>query len=80
MLYNLAVTKFTIDTRQQPDNIRHLGSYPEEEPTHHIFEISSGEISKTYLVQVGESSLIAAEIDSEQVQQIKELKPGELSQ
>lgn len=80
MLHNLAVTKFTIDTKQQPDTIKHLGSYPEEDPTHHVYEISAGDLAKIYLVQVGESHLIAAEIDFEQMQQIKDLKTGESTQ
>lgn len=75
MFLDFAIKAFQLMNHVEPDNVTHIGSYPEEEPIVHLYEITAGSEVKFWTVQVNHGSLVSAEIKGEEeIANIKAMK------
>lgn len=80
MFLEFAVKYFRLKYGMEPERTTCIGTYPEENPTHFVYEISVGEGTVNHLlsnmvVEVTDKGMMAREIqDEEEMRTIKQLR------
>lgn len=82
MFLEFAVKYFRIKYGMEPERTTCIGTYPEENPTHFVYEISTGEgtlnnFISNMVVEITENGLMAREVqDEKEMDAIKQLREG----
>ena len=78
MFLEMVARTVRIDNQIEPESIMHFGSYPEESPTHFVYEVVVGGDKQYYLVQQNPDNLVIGRIKSdEDLEGIRHLKQEE---